>query len=53
MYREVKRTFLWNTIKRDISIYVSRCLTCQQVKSDEEKVPGLLQPLEVPKWKWD
>ena len=28
MYRDVKRTFWWKTIKRDISIYVSRCATC-------------------------
>ena len=40
-------------MKRDISIYVSRCATCQQIKSDQMKVAGLLQPLEVPKWKWD
>ena len=29
MYRDVKRTFWWKTMKRDISIYVSRCATCQ------------------------
>ena len=53
MYRDVKRTFWWKTMKRDISIYVSRCATCQQIKNDQKKVAGLLQPLEVPKWKWD
>lgn len=53
MYRDIKRTFWWKTMKRDISINVSRCDTCQQIKSDQKKVAGLLQPLEVPKWKWD
>ena len=53
MYQDIKRTFWWKTLKRDIAIYVSRCLTCQQVKSDQQKVAGLLQPLEVPVWKWD
>lgn len=33
--------------------YVAQCLTCQQVKVDHEKASGLLQPLEVPNWKWD
>ena len=45
MYRDMKRTFWWRSIKRDISIYVSRCQTCQQVKSDQQKLAGLLQPL--------
>ena len=51
MYKDIKRTFWWRAIKRDISIYVSRCSTCQQVKGDQQKAAGLLQPLEVPKWK--
>ena len=29
-----------------------RCLTCQQVKIEHQKPAGLLQPLEVPEWKW-
>ena len=53
MYQDLKRTFWWRSMKRDISIYVSRCPTCQQVKSDQQKLAGLLQPLEVPDWKWD
>ena len=53
MYNDLKRTFWWKSLKRDISIYVSRCSTCQQVKSDQQKLAGLLQPLEIPAWKWD
>ena len=33
--------------------YVSRCLTCQQVKAEHQKPGGLLQPLPVPEWKWE
>ena len=40
-------------MKRDVKEYMSKCLTCQQVK-DEHRVPnGLLNPLSVPQWKWD
>ena len=40
-------------MRRDISIFVSRCAICQQVKADHQKTPGLLQPLEIPNWKWE
>ena len=40
-------------MKRDITGYVSKCLTCQQVK-DEHQVPfSLLNPIPIPQWKWD
>ena len=38
MYHDLKRTFWWRSMKRDISIYVARCPTCQQVKSDQQKL---------------
>ncbi|GKA30280.1 putative reverse transcriptase domain-containing protein [Tanacetum coccineum] len=40
-------------IKRDIAIYVSKCLTCSKVKADHQRPSVLLQQLEIPKWKWD
>ena len=40
-------------MKKDIIEYVSKCLTCQQVK-DEHQVPSnLLNPIPIPQWKWD
>ena len=40
-------------MKKDVTEYMSKCLTCQQVK-DEHQVPtGLLNPLSIPQWKWD
>ncbi|GJV75308.1 reverse transcriptase domain-containing protein [Tanacetum coccineum] len=33
--------------------FVSKCLTCQQVKIEHQRASGLLQPLEIPVWKWD
>ena len=32
--------------------YVTRCLTCQQVKAEHQKFGSLLRPLKIPKWKW-
>jgi len=40
-------------MKRDIAEYVTRCLTCQQVKAEHQRPGGLLQPLPIPVWKWE
>ena len=39
-------------MKNDISEYVSKCLTCQQVKAEHQVPSGLLNPLLIPQWKW-
>ncbi|KAJ0458184.1 putative nucleotidyltransferase, Ribonuclease H [Helianthus annuus] len=53
MYRDLRQHFWWNTMKEDVARYVSRCLTCQQVKAEHQRAGGLLQPLDIPIWKWD
>ena len=40
-------------MKRHVGDFVQRCLTCQQVKAEHQKLVGLLQPLEVAEWKWE
>ena len=40
-------------MKKDISEYVAKCLTCQQVKAEHQVPSGLLNPLPIPQWKWD
>ena len=40
-------------MKNDISEYVSKCLTCQKVKSEHQVPFGLLNPLPIPQWKWN
>jgi len=40
-------------MKRDIGEYVALCDTCQRVKAEHQRPAGLLQPLKIPKWKWD
>jgi len=40
-------------MKQEVADYVARYLTCQQVKMEHQRPVGLLEPLEVLKWKWD
>ena len=40
-------------MKRDVANFVSRCLTCQQVKTEHQAPSGMLQPLTIPVWKWE
>ncbi|GJV49800.1 retrotransposon protein, putative, ty3-gypsy subclass [Tanacetum coccineum] len=40
-------------MKQDVATFVSKCMTCQQVKIEHQRASGLLQPLEIPVWKWD
>ena len=53
MYGDLKKKYCWDNMKRDIARYVAKCLNCQQVKAEHQKPAGLLQPLEVPEWKWE
>ena len=40
-------------MKRYVIEYVSKCLTCQQVKAKHQVPTGLLNHLPIPQWKWD
>ena len=51
MYQDVKKMFWWLGMKKDIAELVSKCLVCQKVKIKHQKSSGMLQPLEIPKWK--
>ena len=53
MYRDLRQNFWWNGMKEDVARYVSKYLTCQQVKIEHQRGSGLLQPLDIPVWKWD
>ena len=53
MYQDLKQIFWWSEMKRDIAKFVSKCLTCQKVKSEHKRPEGLLKPLDIPVWKWD
>jgi hypothetical protein len=53
MYKDLKIRFWWEKMREDIAEYVARCDTCQRVKAEHQRPAGLLQPLEIPTWKWD
>ncbi|GKA48353.1 putative reverse transcriptase domain-containing protein [Tanacetum coccineum] len=40
-------------MKKEIVIYVSKCLTCAKVKAAHQRLSGLLQQPEIPEWKWE
>ncbi|KAK4270828.1 hypothetical protein QN277_019597 [Acacia crassicarpa] len=51
MYKDLKKSFWWPRMKREIAEFVARCLTCQKVKIEHKRPVGVLQPLEVPREK--
>nr|GEU31321.1 hypothetical protein [Tanacetum cinerariifolium] len=52
MYQDLRKLYWWPNMKADITTYVGKCLTCAKVKAERLKPSGLLQQLEIPKWKW-
>ena len=42
MYRDLREVYWWPGMKNDIAMFVSKCLTCQQVKAEHQRPAGLL-----------
>ncbi|MCO5601915.1 hypothetical protein L7F22_056041 [Adiantum nelumboides] len=53
MFSNLKRDFFWPRMKKDTLDYVRRCLICQKTKAERVKIPGKLQPLDIPQMKWE
>jgi hypothetical protein len=53
MYQDLNKKFWWTRMKWEIAKYVAECDTCHRVKADHLRTAGNLQPLSVPKWKWE
>nr|GEU54064.1 hypothetical protein [Tanacetum cinerariifolium] len=51
MYYNLRDRYWWPGMKKDITEYVSKCLTCLKVKAEHQRPSGLLQQLENPVWK--
>nr|GEU57197.1 putative reverse transcriptase domain-containing protein [Tanacetum cinerariifolium] len=47
MYYDLRDWYWWPGMKKDISVYVSRCLTCLKVKDKHQRPSGLLQQPEI------
>nr|GEU60553.1 putative reverse transcriptase domain-containing protein [Tanacetum cinerariifolium] len=53
MYYDLRGLYWLPGMKKDISMYVSKCLICFKVKAEHQKPSGLLQQPKIPKWKWE
>ncbi|WVZ70419.1 hypothetical protein U9M48_019090 [Paspalum notatum var. saurae] len=53
MYYDLKERFWWYGMKRAVAEYVAIYDTYQRVKAEHQRPAGLLQPLNVPEWKWE
>ncbi|GKB13256.1 putative reverse transcriptase domain-containing protein [Tanacetum coccineum] len=52
MYQDIKKLYWWPNMKANIATYVSKCLTCANVKAEYKRPSGLLVQPEIPQWKW-
>ncbi|GKA30939.1 putative reverse transcriptase domain-containing protein, partial [Tanacetum coccineum] len=50
--RSDRTLYWWPGMKKDIVVYVSKCLTCLKVKAEHQRPSGLLQQPEILEWKW-
>ncbi|GJX34111.1 putative reverse transcriptase domain-containing protein [Tanacetum coccineum] len=53
MYYDLRDMYWWPGMKKDIAVYVSKCLTCVKVKAEHQRPSGLIQQPEIPEWKWE
>ncbi|WVZ24011.1 hypothetical protein V8G54_002555 [Vigna mungo] len=53
MYRDLKESFWWSRMKKDVAEFVASCLVCQKAKIKHQRPGGMLQQLDIPQWKWD
>jgi hypothetical protein len=49
----IRSQFFWSGMKKDVVDYITRCMECQRVKEEHRHPTGLLQPLPIPKKKWE
>ena len=53
MYKDLKDSFWWISMKTAVADFVASCLVCQKAKIEHRRPGGSLEPLEIPQWKWD
>ncbi|KAK1419447.1 hypothetical protein QVD17_28614 [Tagetes erecta] len=47
MYMDLRKQYWWPGMKKDIALYVSKCLTCSKVKAEHQRPSGLLVQPEI------
>ncbi|KAJ9544987.1 hypothetical protein OSB04_024694 [Centaurea solstitialis] len=53
MYHDLRQSYWWPGMKKDIAYFVERCVTCLQVKIEHQRPYGKLQQLPIPEWTWE
>ncbi|KAG8486251.1 hypothetical protein CXB51_019555 [Gossypium anomalum] len=53
LYHDLRELYWWPGLKREVTEFMGKCLTCQQVKTEHQLPSGLLQPVKIPIWKWE
>ncbi|KAJ0724807.1 putative nucleotidyltransferase, Ribonuclease H [Helianthus annuus] len=53
MYHDMRTSYWWPGMKKDIATFVSKCLTCSKVKAEHQRPSGLLEQPIIPVWKWE
>ena len=53
MYQDLKVSYWWSEMKRDVLEFITKCLVFQKVKVEHQVPSGLLQPIRISEWKWD
>ena len=48
MYQDLKTSYWWSRMKRDVSEFGTKCMVYQKVKTEHQVPLGLLQPIRIP-----
>jgi len=48
MYKDLKATFWWTGMKKDVANYVALSLVCRKAKIEHQRLGGTLEPFDIP-----
>ena len=51
MDKDLKTSYWWSGMKKDVSEFVTKCMVCHKVKAEHQVPSRLLQPIKIPEWK--
>nr|GEZ51768.1 hypothetical protein [Tanacetum cinerariifolium] len=51
MYYDLRDRYWWSGMKKDIDVYVSKCLTCLKGEAEHQRPSGFLQQPKILEWK--
>nr|XP_027108798.1 uncharacterized protein LOC113728610 [Coffea arabica] len=51
-WQRIKSLFYWPTMRQEVIQFIQACDVCQRYKAEHVHLPGLLQPLPIPRLAW-